>query len=42
MNRFCGWWRRLLTSRFLATATKEQRAAIKRDLKPIIDIYNQL
>ena len=42
VNRFCGWWRRLQTSRFLATATKEQRAAIKRDLKPIIDIYNQL
>jgi hypothetical protein len=42
VNRFCGWWRRLLTSRFLATATKEQRAAIKRDLEPIINIYNQL
>jgi hypothetical protein len=28
--------------RFLATATREQRAAMKRDLEPIIDIYNQL
>ena len=42
VNRFCGWWRRLRTSSFLATATKEQRAAIKRDLEPIINIYNQL
>jgi hypothetical protein len=30
------------TSRFLATATREQRAAMKRDLEPIINIYNQL
>jgi hypothetical protein len=22
VNRFCGWWRRLQTSRFLATATR--------------------
>ena len=42
VNRFCGWWRRLQTSRFLATATREQRAAMKRDLEPIITIYNQL
>ena len=42
VNRFCGWWRRLQTSRFLATATREQRAAMKRDLEPIINIYNQL
>ena len=42
VNRFCGWWRRLQTSRFLATATTEQRAAMKRDLQPVVDIYNQL
>ncbi|MCF7675210.1 MAG: hypothetical protein K9N23_01025 [Akkermansiaceae bacterium] len=42
VNRFCGWWRRLQTSGFLATATREQRAAMKRDLEPIINIYNQL
>jgi hypothetical protein len=42
VNRFCGWWRRLQTSRFLATATKEQRAAMKRDLEPIVNMYNQL
>ena len=42
VNRFCGWWRRLQTSRFLVTATREQRAAMKRDLEPIINIYNQL
>jgi hypothetical protein len=42
VNRFCGWWRRLQNSRFLATATGEQRAAMKRDLEPIINIYNQL
>jgi hypothetical protein len=27
---------------FLANATEEQRAAIKRDLEPVISIYNQL
>ena len=42
VNRFCGWWRRLQTSRFLATATREQRAAMKRDLEPSINIYNHL
>ena len=28
--------------RFLASATHEQRQALKRDLEPIINIYNQL
>jgi hypothetical protein len=30
-----------MTSRFPATATREQRFAMKRDLEPIINIYNQ-
>jgi hypothetical protein len=29
-------------SGWLRTATREQRAALKRDLQPVIDIYNQL
>jgi hypothetical protein len=29
-------------NRFLDTATDEQREALKRDLEPIVTIYNQL
>jgi hypothetical protein len=28
--------------RFLATATREQRETLKRDLEPVVHIYNQL
>jgi hypothetical protein len=33
---------RMQTDKFLAEASDEQRAAIKRDLEPVITIYNQL
>jgi hypothetical protein len=36
------WWKRMQGNRFLADATDEQKAALKRDLEPVISIYNQL
>jgi hypothetical protein len=42
VNRLALWWRRRQQERFLASATREQRAALKRDLQPVVDIYNQL
>jgi hypothetical protein len=41
VNRLVLWWRHMQDERFLATATREQRAAMKRDLEPLINIYNQ-
>lgn len=42
VNRLVGWWGRMRAEGWLKTATKEQRAALKRDLQPIIEIHNQL
>lgn len=42
VNRIVGWWRRMQDARFLATATREQRDTLKRDLEPVVHIYNQL
>jgi hypothetical protein len=42
VNRLSVWWKRLRENRFLDTATDEQREALKRDLEPVVEIYNQL
>ena len=42
VNRLSAWWGRMRASGWLKTATKEQRAALKRDLQPIVEIHNQL
>ena len=42
INRLVSWWRRMQTKSFLSNATREQREALKRDLEPIVSIYNQL
>jgi hypothetical protein len=42
VNRLSLWWKRMLADRFLANSTHEQRQALKRDLEPIISIYEQL
>ena len=42
VNRLVVWWKRMQSTQFLADATDEQREAIKRDLQPVIEIYNQL
>jgi len=42
VNRLSVWWKRMRENRFLDTATDEQREALKRDLEPIVTIYNQL
>ena len=42
VNRLVGWWGRMPAEGWLKTATKEQRAALKRDLQPIIDIHREL
>ena len=42
VNRLSVWWKRMRENRFLDTATDEQREALKRDLEPVVTIYNQL
>jgi hypothetical protein len=42
VNRLVGWWAQMRASGWLRTATREQREALKRDLRPIIDIHNEL
>ena len=42
VNRLVGWWRRMRQDRFLENSTREQREALKRDLRPVIEIYRQL
>jgi hypothetical protein len=42
VNRLVGWWARMRDSNWLKTASADKRAALKRDLQPIIEIYEQL
>jgi hypothetical protein len=42
VNRLSAWWTRLKERRWLDSASREQRAALKRDLQPLIEIYQQL
>ena len=42
VNRLVAWWSRMREENWHETATPEQRAAVKRDLEPIIAIYNDL
>lgn len=42
VNRLSVWWMRMRKNRFLDSATPEQREALKRDLEPVVEIYNQL
>jgi hypothetical protein len=42
VNRLVVWWKRMQQERFLDEATDEQREALKRDLEPVVSIYDQL
>ena len=42
VNRLVLWWRHMQDERFLTRASREQRNALKRDLEPVVRIYNQL
>jgi len=42
VNRLSAWWSRMREQNWHKTATPEQRAAMKRDLEPIVRIYNEL
>jgi hypothetical protein len=42
VNRLVAWWSRMREQNWHENATPEQRAAVKRDLEPIIAIYNDL
>ena len=42
VNWLALWWRHTQEKRFLAGANYEQRQALKRDLEPVVNIYNQL
>jgi hypothetical protein len=42
VNRLCAWWETLQQDRWLTRATPAQRAALKRDLLPLMQIYERL
>jgi len=42
VNRRVAWWSRMREKRWLDKATREQRAALKRDLLPVVEIWQQL
>jgi hypothetical protein len=42
INRLCAWWSNIQKEQWLHRATPQQRAALKRDLLPIVKIYEQL
>jgi hypothetical protein len=42
VNRLVALWARMKERRWLQRSTHEQRAAFKRDLQPVVEIYNQL
>jgi hypothetical protein len=42
VNRLSVWWRHMQGDLFLSKSTYEQRQALKRDLEPVVNIYNQL
>ena len=42
VNRIVAWWSRMREKGWTNEATSEQRAALKRDIEPIVRIYNEL
>lgn len=42
VNRLVSWWSRMREQGWSDEATPEQRAALKRDLEPILSIYREL
>jgi hypothetical protein len=42
VNGLVGWWSRMTKANWLRTASAEKRAALKRDLQPIVKIYEEL
>jgi len=42
VNRLVAWWSRMRDKRWLDNATREQRAALKRDLQPVVEIWREL
>ena len=42
VNRIVAFFGKLRAGGWLDDATPEKRAALKRDLQPVVDIYNQL
>jgi len=42
INRLCAWWADMKKARWLERASEAQRARLKRDLMPVIKIFEQL
>jgi len=42
VNRICGFWGKLTRAGWVKSAGVEKLRAFKRDLQPVVDIYNQL
>jgi hypothetical protein len=42
VNRICGLHRRFIDAGYIAEASREKREAMRRDLRPVVDIYEAL
>jgi hypothetical protein len=42
VHRLTLWWKRMQADQFHINPTYEQKQALKRDLEPIVSIYDQL
>lgn len=42
VNRLSAWWKRMKKNQFMQNSTPEQREALMHDLKPVVDIYEEL
>jgi alkylation response protein AidB-like acyl-CoA dehydrogenase len=42
VNRLVAWWARMGESKWLQKSTPEERAAVRRDLEPVVAIYEEI
>jgi len=42
VNRICGLHRRFIDAGYIAEASREKKEAMRRDLRPVVDIYEEL
>lgn len=42
VNRICGLHRRFIDAGYIAEASREKKDAMRRDLRPVVDIYEEL
>ena len=42
VNQICGIYRRFLDTGSIAEASREKKEALRRDLRPLVDLYEEL